>query len=216
MAAQQSDSQRHLPVYSPTHCLAQQSPCEPMAVVFCRDCYGRKEGGWCLTYSMMLWLEGNPLQPTAGVCDQPLLTFTLPCDTAPAEGAAHRCCSYCTSPHSVAEGSIRLSQVDLLLGKTEGCHHSSGSNFHFILPPCNNPMLGYLCGWEVVPCPTERAMVPLVDEHSKGGSTQVRTALAFCSFHVLKRRRKTNPPGRGSRNRKTESQHKTYPKPCRR
>jgi len=49
MAAQQSDSQRHLPVYSPTHCLAQQSPCEPMAVVFCRDCYGRKEGGWCLT-----------------------------------------------------------------------------------------------------------------------------------------------------------------------
>lgn len=37
---------------------------------------------------MMLWLEGNPLQPTAGVCDQPLLTFTLPCDTAPAEGTA--------------------------------------------------------------------------------------------------------------------------------
>lgn len=59
--------------YSQMQCLAQLSPWLWLAAGTVIE--GRNVAG-------DVCVEGNPLQPTAGLCDQPLLTCTLPCDSS--------------------------------------------------------------------------------------------------------------------------------------
>lgn len=155
----------------------------------------------------------------------PLLGFVInpclpaPCPvTAPAEGTAHSCCSYCTPPPSVAEGPIRLSQVDLLSQeKTEDCHHST-SSCHLAITQCWDTRAAGKC----FSARLEGQSCLCLMNTAKGEAHRLEqgllSAVPMCWFQGAEAgvestaSSETNPShGRGSRIRKTKSQHKTYP-----